>query len=361
MKNCDIIEGIINLNKPAGMTSHDCIGAIRRLTGVKRIGHTGTLDPNATGVLPICIGSSARINEYLDMDFKKYRCSLQLGITTETQDVWGEVITDIRKMLKETKGSQLESQFCNTISEQRIKAAFKGFNGHIEQYPPKYSAIRVNGKRLYEYARKGLEVEIKPRKVYIKSLQIEKIDLDDFEIIFTVECSKGTYIRSICQEIGEILGCGAAMSGLQRLASGAFLIEDAVTLEELKSLKVGSDEIDEQTGKIKKFARADFDKLEKYIMPTDFPLGKFGKAVIKEKERAKWFVNGGHIAMSEVNIQREPYYKTNECHLEIRPEFQHAYNMYGALDGKVVFLGVAFYDLTYGKLVADKVFQRNNI
>lgn len=157
-----IRNGIINLLKPAGMTSHDGVRLLRRLTGIKRIGHTGTLDPMAVGVLPICIGSAARITEYLDLDYKKYRCEMQLGLETDTQDIWGAILRDNRG---------------NFIFDgEKIKEVLSSFQGMISQYPPGYSAVRVNGKRLYEYARKGEEVEIKPRQVNIKNITVIHMD-----------------------------------------------------------------------------------------------------------------------------------------------------------------------------------------
>lgn len=338
-----IREGILNINKPAGMTSHDCIYAVRRLIGIKRVGHTGTLDPNATGVLPVCIGTCARIAEYTELDYKQYDCIMQLGIVTDTQDIWGEIIEDRRESLLSGE---------TVITENDIRAAFEPMTGLIEQYPPKYSAVRYGGRRLYEYARDGQEIEIKPRQVYIESIQIKEIDLNEFKISFSVTCGKGTYIRAICNDVGETLGCGAAMSALVRTGSGEFRIEDAVPLEYLKKLTAEGDQ--------EKIAS----ELERLIIPADFPLTAFGKAVIKTSERAKWFVNGGHIRLSEVTIEREPRYKTEDAPFEIRDEYRRAYAIYGAVDESDTepaaseFLGVAFYNLEYKKLVADKIFKR---
>lgn len=323
-----IKEGIININKPAGMTSHDCIYAMRRITGIKRIGHAGTLDPNATGVLPVCIGGSTRIVEYMDLDSKTYRCTLQLGLETDTLDIWGEILRDRRGRF--------------SCSEEEIRAAFVEFRGAISQYPPKYSAVRVGGKRLYEYARSGQEVEIKPRQVYIDDLQIEAIDLAEQEVIFEVTCSKGTYIRTICADVGERLGCGAVMSALTRTKSGVFTIEASVSLEHLK-------------------AAASKEEVNAYILPADFPLVHFGTAVIKTSERARWFVNGGHIRLAETQILTRPKFEQIEPPLGIREEYKQAYNMYAPAEQEGVkgtFLGVAFYNKTYKKLVADKVFHR---
>ncbi len=358
-----IKEGILNINKPAGMTSHDCIYAVRRLTGIKRIGHTGTLDPNATGVLPVCIGTCARIAEYTELDLKSYECTMQLGITTDTQDVWGQILDDKRGAL--ANGSIV-------LTEEEVRKAFEPFSGNIDQYPPKYSAVRYGGRRLYEYARDGQEVNIRPRKVYIKEIDIKDINLSEFTVKFSVVCGKGTYIRAICNDAGESLGCGAAMSALVRTGSGEFKIEDAVPLEYLKELTANGTQEEKES------------ELERLIISADFPLTAFGCAVIKTADRAKWFANGGHIKMSEVYIEREPRYKNEEAPFEIRDEYRRAYAVYGfeneaaavaygsmceaaAVSAKPhtghqastpEFLGVAFYNFEYKKLVADKIFKR---
>ena len=175
-----IKDGIININKPEGMTSHDVIYKLRKIIGVKKMGHTGTLDPMATGVLPICLGKATRVAEYMDMDFKKYRCTMVLGMVTDTQDVTGEV---------------LETFSTESVTEEAVRDAFSGFHGIIDQKPPMYSAVRINGRRLYDYARAGEEVDVKTRQIYIRGLDIENIDLGAADgakrITFTVECSKG--------------------------------------------------------------------------------------------------------------------------------------------------------------------------
>ena len=179
-----IENGILNIYKPAGMTSHDVVNIVRRVMGIRRVGHTGTLDPMATGVLPVCVGAAARITEYLDMDFKTYRCTLQLGKTTDTQDIWGQII---------------EERPAEQVTEEAVRKAFAHFSGLIDQKPPMYSAVRVNGRRLYEYAREGKEIEVKTRKVFIRRLEILSFDKEAETVSFEVECSKGTYIRTICQ------------------------------------------------------------------------------------------------------------------------------------------------------------------
>ena len=318
-----IKDGIINLLKPAGMTSHDGVQMLRRLTGIKRIGHTGTLDPMAVGVLPLCIGSAARINEYLDLDYKKYRCEMQLGIETDTQDIWGTITNDNRGKF--------------SVSKEQVEEALNSFQGLISQYPPGYSAVRVNGKHLYEYSRQGIEVEIKSREVDIKSITVIRMDLEKSKVTFDVECSKGTYIRTICHDTGRLLGCGAVMSCLVRTASGAFALENTVTIEELKEGNV-----------------------EQYLLEPDFPLVHFGQAFVNG-ERGKWFANGGHLRMSEVKIVKEPEFKDAEDGLNIRQEYKVAYNIYldqsqCASTNSNGFIGVAFYNEDYKKLVADKIF-----
>lgn len=342
-------EGIINLLKPAGMTSHDGVQLLRRLTGIKRIGHTGTLDPMAAGVLPICIGSAARITEYLELDYKTYRCEMQLGLETDTQDIWGTVTAQNPEAL-------------SRIDKDCIAEVLNSFKGYILQTPPEYSAVRVDGRRLYDYARKGETVEVKPREIHIKEIHLISIDPANHRVIFDVECSKGTYIRTICRDAGKLLGCGGVMSCLIRTASGRFKLTDTVTIEELLALRQGEDIRDPQTGKYIEYARADEKLLENYIFDPDYPLVHFGQAIVNP-ERGKWFVNGGHLRMSEVDILKEPAFKNDVSRKAIREEYKNAYNIYADSPQihaahSITFLGVAFYNTTYKKLAADKIFTR---
>lgn len=317
-----IKDGILNINKPADWTSHDAVKLLRRVTGQKRIGHTGTLDPMATGVLPICFGPATRIMEYLDLDFKKYRCSLRLGIETDTLDIWGET-------LKESSFDQ--------VTEHDIHKAFEEFKGNISQIPPKYSAIKVAGRKLYDYARAGEEVEIKPRDVYIDELEIEEINLDAGEITFTVVCSKGTYIRSICKDVGLNLGCGAAMCALERLASGVFSVEDAVDLEALRDAAV--------------------EDIESLLYSADYPLVHFGQGTV-DRHGAKWFVNGGWLELRRVDIEKRPEFENPEekFHIPVKDIYRRMYNIYEKENRN--FLGTAYYDEEKKMLVPDKIFQR---
>lgn len=210
--------GGINIYKPEGMTSHDVVSVLRRLTGVKQIGHAGTLDPFAKGVLPVFIGKATRLIEYLDDD-KAYAAVVQLGKSTTTYDIEGESVKSSNKK----------------VFEEEIKEALENFKGEIEQIPPVYSAIKVKGKKLYEYARRGENVEIKPRKVVINDLRIESFNETTQSLKLYINCSKGTYIRSIANDLGESLGCGGYLTELVRVRAGKFLIENSVKLENLKS------------------------------------------------------------------------------------------------------------------------------
>lgn len=198
------------------MTSHDVVGRLRRVTKIKQIGHTGTLDPFATGVLPICIGKSTRLIEYLEDD-KEYLATVQFGKNTDTYDLDGEVV----------------ATFDKKVSEVEVRLGLKSFEGEISQMPPIYSAIKVNGKKLYDYARAGQEVEIKPRTVFISKIELVEFNQEKQEAKLLVACSKGTYIRSIAYDLGKNLGCGAYLSALERTKAGRFNIENTVRLEDL--------------------------------------------------------------------------------------------------------------------------------
>lgn len=206
--------GFLNIYKPKGMTSFDVVAKLRRVTKIKQIGHTGTLDPFAVGVLPICIGKATRLIEYLDDD-KEYLATVQFGKDTDTYDLDGTV----------TK------TYNQKITQADLISILDDFRGEIEQLPPIYSAIKVNGKKLYEYARKGEEVEIKPRKVFISKLELENFDFEKQEAKILVGCSKGTYIRSIAYDIGQKLNCGGYLTALERTKAGLFNREHSIPLE----------------------------------------------------------------------------------------------------------------------------------
>ena len=206
--------GFLNIYKPVGMTSHDVVSVLRRVTKIKQIGHTGTLDPFAEGVLPICIGKATRLIEYLQDD-KEYLATVQFGAATNTFDLDGEkVFTSDKK-----------------VSRDDIKECLKSFEGEILQFPPIFSAIKVKGKKLYEYARKGEEVEIQPRKVVIENVELKNFDEELQQAQILLKCSKGTYIRSIANDLGKNLGCGGYLIKLIRTQAGKFRVENSVQLD----------------------------------------------------------------------------------------------------------------------------------
>lgn len=208
--------GFLNIYKPKGLTSHDVVARLRKITKVRQIGHTGTLDPFATGVLPICIGKATRLIEYLDDD-KEYLATVQFGKNTATYDLEGEIT----------------ATFDKKVTEEDVKNTLKDFEGEISQIPPIYSAIKVNGKKLYDYARQGQDIEIKPRKVTISKIELKEFDKTSQSAKITVACSKGTYIRSIAYDLGAKLGCGGYLTALERTKAGKFQVNTAIKLEDL--------------------------------------------------------------------------------------------------------------------------------
>lgn len=206
--------GFLNIYKPVGMTSHDVVAVLRRVTKIRQIGHTGTLDPFAEGVLPICIGKATRLIEYLKDD-KEYLATVQFGASTNTFDLDGEkTFTSDKK-----------------ISKDDVINRLKSFEGEISQFPPIFSAIKVKGKKLYEYARKGEEVEIQPRKVVIENIELKNFDEKLQQAQILIKCSKGTYIRSIANDLGQNLGCGGYLVKLVRTQAGSFMVENSVELD----------------------------------------------------------------------------------------------------------------------------------
>ncbi len=189
------MDRIINILKPPNMTSHDVVGRLRRLTRIKRIGHTGTLDPMAAGVLPVCIGKATKIIEYFEQDAKTYRCEMTLGASTDTEDAWGTVLES--------------SDYVPT--EEELRATLLSFVGEIDQIPPMYSALKINGKKLYELAREGKIVEREARRRTIHEIIIIRMDLEN-KTVLDVKCSKGTYVRTLCHDVGLKLGCYGHMS-----------------------------------------------------------------------------------------------------------------------------------------------------
>lgn len=257
------MNGIINVLKPPGMTSHDVVSFIRKKLNIKRVGHTGTLDPNAAGVLPICIGKATRVVQYFDDFSKVYRAELTLGYETDTQDKYGEIIN---------------STSLPNIPSDKIEKVFNEFKGEIQQVPPMYSALKHNGRKLYELAREGKIVERKPRKIVIHNIAIIK-NYNNSRILFDVECSKGTYIRTLCNDIGKSLDTLGCMTFLLRTKVGDYNIENSYTIEEIEEHVLN-------------------DSLEKIMMPLDSALIHY-KSITLQKRYFAVLKNGGKIDLSD--------------------------------------------------------------
>ena len=210
------MNGILLVDKPQGWTSHDVVAKLRGIYRQKRIGHSGTLDPMATGVLAVFLGRGTRAVELCENDEKEYVAGLLLGRTTNTQDITGET---------------LEEKPVN-VSREQLLEVFRNFTGPQQQIPPMYSAVKIGGKKLYELARKGQSVERRPRDIVIRDLEL--LDFDGQEARFRVVCSKGTYVRTLCHDIGQALGCGGCLSALQRTRAGVFRLEECHSLEEIQ-------------------------------------------------------------------------------------------------------------------------------
>lgn len=250
-----MIHGVVNINKEKGYTSHDVVAKLRGIVGQKKIGHTGTLDPDATGVLPVCLGKATKLCDMLTDKDKTYETVMLLGKTTDTQDISGTVLSEAS---------------ISDIDETMVTKCIGEFVGDYLQMPPMYSALKVNGKKLYELARQGIEVERKKRPVVIHEIHILEIDLPRVRI--EVSCSKGTYIRTLCHDIGQKLGCGACMEELTRTRVGRFELADSFTLQQVEEMK--------ESG-----------RLEEIIVPIDAMFSEYEAVTIK-KEFAAFAYNG---------------------------------------------------------------------
>lgn len=306
-------NGILNINKPEGWTSQDVVAKLRGRLHIRRVGHTGTLDPMATGVLPVCFGKATRIIEYYDDDFKTYEAEMKLGMVTDTLDITGTVL--------ETKPVD--------VSEEDVIQTIDSFRGWITQIPPKYSALKVNGKPLYKYAREGVEVEIKSRKIYVEDIQPMEVNLGENRILFRVTCSKGTYIRTICDDIGKKLGCGGTMTALQRTQSGCFRVEDARTLPEILEM---TDE-----------------ELERCVIPMDETLVHLGRIELKSMESVPFYYNGREIDTGYVNVLASPAVP------EAMQEESRLGDKYRVYDPEGKFLGIS--SLRENTLYPEKVIR----
>ena len=262
------MNGFVNIYKEKGQTSHDVVNKVRKIFSTRKVGHTGTLDPNATGVLPIAINNATKVIEYMEQDDKTYYAELTLGVVTDTEDIWGNI-------LKENSVN---------VSKEEIEDAIKSFVGKQEQVPPMYSAFKINGKKLYEMAREGKIVEREAREIEIFS--IEEIKIIENKVSFKVHCSKGTYIRTLCKDIGEKLGCGATMSALERVQAGGFTIDNAVKLSELE------------------------DDKEKYVLDLEIPLKKFSIIELNEEDGRK-YINGIKLKTDKPNGMYRVYIDGN--------------------------------------------------
>ena len=254
-----MIHGVINIHKEKGYTSHDVVAKLRGIVGQKKIGHTGTLDPDATGVLPVCLGKATKLCDMLTDKNKTYETLMLLGKVTDTQDISGTV---------------LHEASTDMLDEESVKEVILSFVGEYMQVPPMYSALKVNGKKLYELAREGIEVERKARPVTIFDIQIKEINLP--HVRMEVSCSKGTYIRTLCHDIGEKLGCGACMEELIRTKVSRFKLEDSLTLSQVQELKKA-------------------DKLQEILVPIDEMFSDYEAITLKEEFMS--FVYNGNTFM----------------------------------------------------------------
>lgn len=275
-------SGIIIVNKEAGYTSFDVVARLRGILKIKKIGHTGTLDPDAVGVLPVCIGKATRVCDLLTDRDKTYEAVLRLGITTDTQDLSGKVMAE-----KEPE-----------VEEEEIRRVIRTFIGEQEQIPPMYSALKVNGQKLCDLARQGKEIERQPRKITVYDIRIQKIDLPD--VTMSVHCSKGTYIRTLCHDIGEALGCGGCMKTLVRSQAAGFSLKDAKKLDEIEHLvKEG--------------------RIEEEILPVDHVFFDYPKVVAKPSAGAL-LENGNRIGEEDIQeiLQPEKEYAGNPSKTDIK-------------------------------------------
>ncbi len=217
MQSKDAISGVLVIDKPTGMTSHDVVNVVRRGTGIRRAGHTGTLDPRASGVLVVLVGPAVRLSEYISASDKRYQAIIRMGTATDTYDA---------------EGAFTREEVTVDVTEEQFEAELKKFEGEVEQTPPAYSAVKVNGRKAYELARKGEEVVLEPRMIQVHHLEV--LEWATPEVVVDVHCSSGTYIRSLANDLGEVLGCGAYLVGLRRTKNGRFSLRDSVPLRKLK-------------------------------------------------------------------------------------------------------------------------------
>ena len=267
-------HGMMTIYKEAGYTSSDVVARLRGILHMKKIGHTGTLDPDAEGVLPVCLGNGTKLCELIADRDKEYEAVMRLGTVTDTQDMSGEVIRSIS-----------DEEVASMVTESEIEEAAACFRGKISQIPPMYSAVKINGKRLYQLARQGRTVERPAREVTIHELTITGVQLP--LVTMRVRCSKGTYIRTLCQDIGEKLGTGGAMESLLRTRVGDFTLDRAIRLDEAEAIMRSGEP----------------DRIREYIMPVDGFFSDAPRAVVK-KEALKALVNGNTVKRDLTDLPR---------------------------------------------------------
>ncbi len=272
------MNGILVIDKPSGFTSFDVIAVVRKITGQRKAGHTGTLDPNATGVLPVLLGSATKAQDLILNHNKAYTADFRLGITTDTLDIWGKVI----------------SVQTADVSRNDLLAVLSEFTGEIEQTPPMFSAVQKNGVRLYDLARRGIEVERESRKVTVYSLELSAFDEKLQSGTLKISCSKGTYIRTIIDDIGKKMGCGAVMTSLRRTNACGYSLDDAITLEKAKQL-------------------AQADELSAHVHSVESLFMQCGYVIVSDAQ-AKRFQNGGALDISRTylakcNVQNGAIYR----------------------------------------------------
>lgn len=261
------MDGIVVINKPGNYTSFDVVAIIRKLLKTKKVGHAGTLDPMATGVLPILAGNATKIQNLLQGSSKEYRAKFRLGLITDTEDISG-------KILKKNPVN---------VNVETLKKVISAFVGEIKQVPPMYSAIKKDGVRLYSLARQGIEVSREKRVVTIDDIKLENYNEEMQEATMLVRCSKGTYIRTLCADIGAQLGCGAVMSGLERTRVDSFTLEKSITLDRAKEL-------------------ASENNLDKLLLSIDSVLSKYNAVKVTDAQTVR-FLNGGGLTLDRISIK----------------------------------------------------------
>lgn len=295
-----MMNGILCVNKPQDFTSFDVVAKLRGILGMKRLGHAGTLDPMATGVLPVFVGTATKVCDIMPDNSKSYRAGFQLGKTSDTQDVTGKILTTSAK----------------SVSRDDILEILPEFTGKIMQLPPMYSAVQVNGKRLYDLARQGIEVERQPREIEVDSLKLSGYDESRREGFLEIDCGKGTYIRTVINDIGEKLGCGGIMTSLVRTSASGFTLDNCYTFEEIQQAR-------------------DENRLESLILPVDRVFRSLPELRINEHQ-TRLYKNGVKLDLSRVHNIKE------NCRL---------YRLYG-FDSK--FIGTALADFENGVLRIGK-------